>query len=243
MMDYAEIGLERLTSYFDNAPKFRALVAGILSYFTDLEDQAELIRLNRWIDTGEGVQLDLLGTIVGEARQGRLDPAYRNALRFRIFINTSRGTIPDLLTALAYVSGGNDQQYIEMKPMQALLFTNGLFVDSSIQALMQNMAPVAVSDIPIAVSFSDTPLRMGGYNALNFLNTSSGYLQTSLGRLRISAVTGGARGSSYLGGLAPDTLGDETGYIVLDDGSMLAVHSTDTATILGNDVLTGVYQI
>ena len=71
-----------------------------MTQIQDLEDSSFEVLLNRWIDTAVGVQLDGVGAIVGEAREGRGDDEYRLAIKARIQINFSEATPEDILTAL-----------------------------------------------------------------------------------------------------------------------------------------------
>lgn len=48
------------------------------------------------VERAEGVWLDNLGRIVGEARRGRGDYEYRRGLRVRVLVNRSSGTAPEL---------------------------------------------------------------------------------------------------------------------------------------------------
>ena len=54
----------------------------------------------------EGQQLDNLGEIVGETRQGRSDEDYLIAIRAKIKLNISSGTIEDVLAVAALVEDG-----------------------------------------------------------------------------------------------------------------------------------------
>ena len=51
-----------------------------------------------------GQQLDNIGEIVGETRQGRDDAEYLIALQARIKLNTSSGTIEDVIGVMALVA-------------------------------------------------------------------------------------------------------------------------------------------
>lgn len=60
----------------------------------------------RSIDTAVGAQLDVLGALVGRARQGVTDDEiYRRYIRAQISANKSDGTIPDILTVARAVLG------------------------------------------------------------------------------------------------------------------------------------------
>lgn len=81
-----------LLEQFKSATTLRALLDTYVSQIQDVEDALYGLLLGRWLDNAEGVQLDGLGQIVGEARQGRYDTDYRLAIRVRIKINLCEAT-------------------------------------------------------------------------------------------------------------------------------------------------------
>jgi hypothetical protein len=52
------------------------------------------------LETGEGAVLDLIGNLLGERRDGRLDADFRAALRARILVNQSDGRLESMLAVL-----------------------------------------------------------------------------------------------------------------------------------------------
>lgn len=63
----------------------------------DLEDVLYQLLTERFIDTAIGAQLDLIGKIVLQARNGLGDDDYRRYLRARIAANNSEGLISDFI--------------------------------------------------------------------------------------------------------------------------------------------------
>lgn len=250
MLDYAAIAVPRLTGQFENSPKLKALVAAIVGPLTTLETEADSILNERWIDTAFGKQLDGCGYIVGEPRSGRDDNAYRTAIKFRVFVNVSEGTPGALIKGLKFITEPTDCQYLEAYPATALLFTDGFFVDHSIQPLIQDLSPAAISTVPVAVSFRDRPLRFSKEPPPGelFVNGNADYLTANGSDIQVSqgAV---ASGTSRFGGVVPAEL--DVGGFYLDiggggaygsGGSSLAVYNPNSLHTLGHDNLTGVFQ-
>ncbi len=242
MFDYETLAVSRLTGQFEGSPKLRAIVAAIVSQLTTLETVADSLMSDRWIDTAIGAQLDGCGYIVGEQRSGRDDDAYRAAIKFRVFVNISKGTPSDMVRGLKSLSNPSDCQYLEAYPATALLFTNGFFVDSKVQAAMQDLAPAAISNVPVAVSFRDKPFRFAKEptpgelfvnNAADYLTANGSDIQVSQGALATSAAT--------LGGCVPAELDVGIGYLDVG-GPTLAVYNPNSLNTLGHDNLTGVFQ-
>ena len=158
--DHTSLALARLASQFAESPKLRALLAQLVGPLEVVETEADNLRDERWIDTAVGAQLDGLGTIVGEGREGRNDDDYREALRFRVFINVSKGTPPDVIHALDYITKADDVQYMESWPATVFLYSDGYSANKLLPDVMQDLLPASVSDVDIAVSFGEEALRM-----------------------------------------------------------------------------------
>ncbi len=97
--DHVERSINQLIEVFRkqrNATWLSATVGQI----QEVEDALWQLNEGFDVDTAEGQALDFLGTVVGEARNGRLDGDYRAAVRARILVNQSDGTIDDMLQVL-----------------------------------------------------------------------------------------------------------------------------------------------
>lgn len=242
MLDYAAIAVPRLAGQFQNSPKLNALMAAIVGPLTTLEGDADSLTVDRWIDTATGKQLNGCGHIVGESRQGRSDDAYRTAIKFRVFVNVSKGTPTELIRGLKFLSNPTDSQYLEAYPATSLLFTNGFFVDSTIQKSMQDLSPVAISQVPVAVSFADKPFRFSKEPAPGelFVNGAADYLTAEGSDIQVTSFAMAA-GASTLGGAVPAELDVGIGYLDVG-GPTLAVYTPNSLNTIGHDNLTGVFQ-
>ena len=242
MKDYATEAIARLTGQFQNSPKLKALMAAIVGPLHDIEIAADAVRADRWIDTAVGAQLDGCGQIVGELRRGRADTAYRKAIKFRVFVNISKGTPTDLIRGLKFLTDPTDCQYLEAKPATILLFTNGYFVAQDIQASMQDLAPAGVADVPVVVSFADIPFRFSKEPPLGelFVNEGADYLTAEGSDIQVTTRAAASTGAA-LGGVVPAELDVGLGYLDVG-GPTLAVYNPDSLITLGHDHLSGVFQ-
>jgi len=98
--DHVTEALGNRLEQFKNSPKMAAFITAFVNQIQDLEEASFELYLDRWIDTAVGVQLDGMGSIVGEDREGRGDDAYRLAIKAQIQINFSDATPEDILRAL-----------------------------------------------------------------------------------------------------------------------------------------------
>lgn len=70
-----DTALERLLNQFADATDVKELLKAIFNRVAEADTLLEGLLLNRWIDTAEGVWLDILGDIVGVDRPvGEVDP-------------------------------------------------------------------------------------------------------------------------------------------------------------------------
>lgn len=103
--NHAEQALGRLAEQFKNKLRIAAVVAAHARQWQEIEDALEQLLVMRDVDTAEGVQLDVLGKIVGEARGGQADAQYRLRVRAAIRRNLSCGAVEDVLAVFRALVG------------------------------------------------------------------------------------------------------------------------------------------
>ena len=97
---HVEEGLDRLIARWADKPNVRALLTMLLEQVQELEEAIWLVIYGRMVEYAEGVQLDMLGRLVGEDRNSLSDDLYRVRIRVRIRINQSFGTSKDVIEML-----------------------------------------------------------------------------------------------------------------------------------------------
>jgi hypothetical protein len=140
--NHVEQGLARLISQYQNAVQFKLWISVYLRQIQRIEDGIWEVIYARNIDSGIGVQLDLIGKILNRARGGLSDDDYRIALRAEIAILRSTGTANDLETVgnLSLPSGytftltdeGNAALLVQID--QQVLFSATTFLENLIRA-------------------------------------------------------------------------------------------------------------
>lgn len=137
------MAIEHITTFVEDAkalvlgaykgkPRFEALLSSYIKECQKLEDAIWSVILGRMIENAVGVQLDVIGKLVGEQRKGREDDDYRIWITVRIRINRSHGRPKDLLEILRLVeqTGGN---YREQYPATAYYeFADPTVVDPNV---------------------------------------------------------------------------------------------------------------
>jgi hypothetical protein len=141
-----------VTSEYQNSPNFLAWLRGHLSVLSDSAAAANSINPNFDIDLAVGVQLDILGQIIGQSRTvgfqptasppGSVspvldDPTYRLLLKARIAQNQWDGTIDGLQAAWKYLFPSGSILIIDNQDMTADISISGSF-SSIINDLINN---------------------------------------------------------------------------------------------------------
>jgi hypothetical protein len=101
--------LASLLTQFQGLPVITEYIKSFAIQLQELENVFFKLLLLRSLDTATGAQLDGLGLIVGEPRQGRDDVNYRAAISSRILINRSSATVNQILAILVSIQ---DRPYI-----------------------------------------------------------------------------------------------------------------------------------
>ena len=93
----------------------------------DLEDMFRQLLEERSLDTAVGVQLDIIGYLVDELRQGRNDEEFLKSIKLRIAINSSSGTVTDIINVTRLLLDDNTVNVIVFRSAPAQIT---LFIDS-----------------------------------------------------------------------------------------------------------------
>jgi hypothetical protein len=78
-------------------PNWRGLIGSVLAQVQAIEDATISAILQRALPDAEGAQLDQLGKLVGQPRDGREDEDYRRVIGAKIAVNESQGGREDLI--------------------------------------------------------------------------------------------------------------------------------------------------
>jgi len=240
-MSYISDALSRITSQFEQSPKVLALLTAIIGPLDSLQATSDSVKTERWIDTAIGAQLDGCGYIVGETRQGRDDDAYREAIRFRVFVNISEGTPAAMIKGLDYLIDSDDKQYLEVYPATVLLFGDGPNIPTGIQAQIQDLAPAGISDVPVMVSYTEKPFRFGTEATMSDFFINDNYLDVNGSDLIVN-IPNFALSTATLSGIVPAEI--TAGEMLIEvNGSILVVSSAIDNLFLDTGFhTTGVFQ-
>lgn len=185
--------LSLITSEHSDKPRFRALLTRVLEKI----DLSVNIDNSFDLDTASGVQLDIIGLLLGLSRTltfqplGGISPLlsdtdYRSLLRAKIILNYWDGTLENLALAInswnPYVNFSiKDNQDMSLEvaivgatPMQQALIENGYVIPKPAGVSINYIA----SDTVIFSYDSDTPM-LSGYGTGNWAYSSDSIYFTS----------------------------------------------------------------
>lgn len=121
----------------ENHVKFLTL---FLKQIQEVEDTFFQILDAGNIDLAEGIQLDLIGYILGVTRDGMGDDSYRDFLKFQVLVNTADGTYESIYNAFFSLTSSEDIRIIESGTAFGCLFFSGKNAfNSSSKVLMENV--------------------------------------------------------------------------------------------------------
>jgi hypothetical protein len=167
IIDYSEQGLGRLLHQFKDKPNIEGILSSYLSSLS-LTQNASLEMLEYLdIDTATGKALEDLGKIVGEKRLGNSDNTYREKIKVRIFLNSSRGTPNDLLEALDLLTDSTEISIFEHVPNHCIFYSNASTMSTSIadalsKASIVTSHPVGILHDPNNNALVPAELEIGG---------------------------------------------------------------------------------
>lgn len=216
-------GMSQLLWQWRDSPNLKAFLGSLLLQLEKLQDTFYQLLNERGIYTAIGDQLDTLGRLVGELREGRGDDLYREAILARISVNAASGTAEDVKQTAKVLSGVNYVYIYEHFPACTYMFVpafisrqNEIAIDTSHAAGVRTR--VLWSEEPENVIF---PGIEGDFAEINLITESGEELivTTPEGEFTlVVAVTVTTVGESYFTSLVPGA----SSYEVVDDKGKLA---------------------
>ncbi len=159
ILDHGDQAVARLLEQFRSGATMPALVRALAAQAQDVEDSLWDVLVLRRLSDASGAQLDVLGRIVGQPREGRSDADYVLWLRARVRINLGSGRGDDLLAAFSLVMQGTTTlQLVEQFPAGLVLRVGSAAVVDPTQAaaILQLAKAAGVQAILEAATTIDT---------------------------------------------------------------------------------------
>lgn len=104
----------RLTSVFKGKVRIEGLLRAFLTGHQNVENALQVMLEDRALLTAYGAQLDIIGEIVGQPREGRGDEEYLTYIIAKIGQNISKGTATEVITIFNLLTGSANPLLIEL---------------------------------------------------------------------------------------------------------------------------------
>jgi hypothetical protein len=150
------MGLNKITNFVETAQRrliqqdkervnTNKLVGSFVSEIQEAENAMYDVYKNCGIFTAIGAQLDIIGKLVGEARQGRPDNAYRIAIIARIKLNVSAGEPDSIIDAIKQLMDTEIVDFSEPNTAYFTVFIQSLINIPNITSIVKEMSPAGVN--------------------------------------------------------------------------------------------------
>lgn len=155
ILEHVKQAKARLTSMYVDRKVISGLVAAYAKQIQLLEDACWQVIEGRQLNTAVNAQLDTIGKLVGELRNGRTDTVYREFIRLRILINRSTGKLVDLLHIAKVAAMGAPWKYWESYPAGFVLLFSGTAAGfAAVASAMRQAKPQGVGP---TLMYTSTP--------------------------------------------------------------------------------------
>lgn len=144
----------RLVDQFKDKPSILAVIEVLVEGLQSIEDEMNRLLHERTLDASVGQQLDNLGAIVGQAREGRTDDEYRLWIAARRLVNVATGIPDDFLRLLSTVLPASDSVYVPYYPAGFQIRSYGLG-DGNSATIYQILATIKPAGVYFGFQASD----------------------------------------------------------------------------------------
>lgn len=115
ILDHEARALARMLQQDKGKAKLEGFIAACVSPIQAVEDALWQLLVERGVDVAVGAQLEVIGFLVGQDRNGQLDADYRRFVKAKISVNKSRGLMNELI-AITKLVLDNPSVTIVMRP-------------------------------------------------------------------------------------------------------------------------------
>ena len=158
--------LDRLIFQYKEKPAFENLISALAKDHISFEESVWRLFSSTSLSQGTGVQLDIIGEILGILRLGRVDSVYRTRLIAAVIQYTSSGRWEQLIEGFRLLTGARSTQGEEIFPasvsLTAIGATNLSTVDLVEIADVLRKLKAAGIGLKAALIFTDPPFVFAG---------------------------------------------------------------------------------
>jgi len=167
ILDHIIVALKRSTSPFKGKPYHEAFISAVVKQIQEIEDAIHAMIDARALANAVGQQLDNIGTIVDQAREGFDDDFYRILLYVKIGQNNSQGGSEKLISIYQLLTGATLVHYKDLGGGSVSLGADVPLEPGLINFVYDNMEKVAAGGVRVdSLTCFDAvkPFRFSGPN-------------------------------------------------------------------------------
>ena len=138
----------KLLSQFREKPVVRGLLLSALTPLQETQQSLIDYSINNNLELAVGSLLDVIGKLVGESRGGRSDSSYRQGIFNRIVINSSEGTVNEVLEILVLLSKGGRHRVFEHHPLTSAYYTTGT-ASKDLAKTLTSVSPITSDSVSV----------------------------------------------------------------------------------------------
>lgn len=208
--NHVQAAQDRLVEQYKESVKFNDLIESFVLPVQEIEDQIDDVYRLRSINTAEGVQLDGIGSIVGQLRSGQSDTDYRASILAQIEINISGGQPESIINALRQILNPLVIDYTDIYPAYFQIFVQTDNFVPNLPSLIRSFSPAGVGNGILLQGSSEAPFVFSEVSTelANFVMQSGNFPDEEITELELVYSIG----NNYnLEVVADSTLDDFTG--------------------------------
>lgn len=162
---HVQDAIDRLFQQFKGVASIEALVSAFTMDIQVLEDSFDDLVTERFLEVAAGVQLDLLGDIVGQPRGVLDDVAYRLRIKVRIIQNLSEGEPERVIQVYKFLLNATTVFYGEIYPASIYLVGAGSIPagqEAMVKENIERILPATVTLDFFAHADPERPFKFAG---------------------------------------------------------------------------------
>lgn len=169
IQNHVEDARNRLLAQYYGKPRIEGLLRGLTLEAQNVEDTLYDMYWKRSVFAAEGAQLDIIGNLVGQPREGWSDAVYRIHIFGKIAINTAQGSPENLIAMFIMMMQCNKAHYFPVFPAECYIMGDFAPIDTEELLEDHNMEDAGVGEwtsVNDAILTKDNVIFNGGLQSL-----------------------------------------------------------------------------
>lgn len=169
--NHVELAVARELEQWIGKENIEHLIVVHAEGYQDLENVLMDIRDKTFsIPDAEGVQLDLIGKLIGQERLNFDDDFYRILILARIGINVSNGEPERIINTIKLLTKANNVHYMNLRGAEIALGSDGVINPLTVEFLISNLQRVVMGGVRVdylAMYDEEEAFSLGGTNQVS----------------------------------------------------------------------------